>query len=147
MWEVLALVVCAVVAGSRTFTAIVEWAADAARYRPVTGSQSVPTLATIHRVCTTIDGEALDAAVTSWVGERIASRAVAIDGKEVRGAKNGTGSPVFLMAALDHDTGTVIGQESIGEKTNEIPPFAALVDQLGDVRGLIVTRTVMTLST
>lgn len=30
------------------------------------------------------------------------------------------------MGALDHATGTVIGQEQVGEKTNEIPHFAAL---------------------
>lgn len=77
--------------------------------------------------------------MTSWVREHVTPRAIAIDGEEVRGAKNGAGSRVFLMAALDHDTGTVIGQESIGEKTNEIPHFAMLIDQLGDVTGLIIT--------
>lgn len=139
LWEVLAVVVCAVLAGSRTYTAIAEWAADAGRERPLTSSKRVPTLATIHRICTIIDGESLDAVVTGWVREHVTPRAVAIDGKEVRGAKNGTGSRVFLMAALDHDTGTVIGQESIAEKTNEIPHFGTLIDRLGDVTGLVIT--------
>ncbi len=137
--EVLAVVVCAVVAGSRSFTMIAEWAAHASRQRPVTASGRVPSLATIHRLCTLVDAEALDAALTGWVRDRCRPRAVAIDGKEARGAKNADGSRVFLMAALDHDTGCVIGQEHVGAKTNEIPHFPALLDQLGDITGVIVT--------
>ena len=46
---------------------------------------------------------------------------------------------VFLFAALDHATGTVIGRESISEKTNEIPHFAALMGKIGDLGGVVVT--------
>lgn len=137
--EVLAVVVCAVVAGARTFTMVAEWAADAARARPVTVSGRVPSLATIHRVCTLVDAAALDAALTGWARSRCRLRAVAVDGKEARGAKNGGGRRVFLMAALDHDTGCVVGQEEVGEKTNEIPRFPRLLDQLGDLSGVVVT--------
>lgn len=137
--DVLTVVVCAVVAGARTFTMIAEWAADAARQRPVTASGRVPTLATIHRICSIVDGAAVDAAVTGWVRQHARPRAIAIDGKEARGAKNATGQRVFLMAALDHDHGVVLGQEAVGVKTNEIPHFAALIDQLGDVTDTIIT--------
>jgi len=110
--EVLAVVVCAVVAGSRTFTTIAEWAAHAGTSRAVTASGRVPSLATIHRVCTIVDGEALDTALTEWVRSRSAPAAVAIDGKELRGAKNGGGKRVFLLGALDHETGAVVGPEA-----------------------------------
>ena len=88
---------------------------------------------------------ALDDAVNGWVRERAREHigtdrlVVAVDGKEVRGAKNGGGGRVFLMAALDHATGTVIGQESVGEKTNEIPHFQALMGRLGDLHGVVIT--------
>lgn len=137
--EVLAVVVCAVVAGARSFTMIAEWAVHAAKQRPVTASGRVPSLATIHRLCTLMDAEALDVALTAWAREQCRPRAVAIDGKEVRGAKNADGERVFLMAALDHDTGCVIGQEFVGAKTNEIPHFPRLLDQLGDITGMVVT--------
>jgi predicted transposase YbfD/YdcC len=137
--EILAVMVCAVVAGARTFTMIAEWAADAATIRPVTGSGRVPTLSTIHRISTLVDAETFDTVLTGWIREQSPARAVAIDGKEVRGAKNGTGSRVFLMAAVDHDTATVIGQEAISEKTNEIPHFPVLLDQLGDLTGTVIT--------
>ena len=91
--------------------------------------------------------ELLDTVINQWVHTRTqahnngtgARGAVAVDGKEVRGAKNGNGPRVFLFAALDHSTGTVIGQESIGEKTNEIPHFGPLLDRIGDLAGMVVT--------
>lgn len=86
---------------------------------------------------------ALDTTINEWTRAQVLAGnktlVVAVDGKEVRGAKNAGGSRVFLMGALDHGTGTVIGQESIGEKTNEIPHFGPLLDQLGDLTGAIVT--------
>src|SRR5699024_7540889 len=87
----------------------------------------------------------LDDAVNDWTRTQARSattgkpEVIAVDGKEVRGAKNGAGSRVFLMAGLDHGAGAVIGQESVGEKTNEIPHFASLLDQLGDLTGTINT--------
>ncbi|TAM66248.1 MAG: ISAs1 family transposase [Microbacteriaceae bacterium] len=137
--EILAVVVCAVVAGSRSFTMIAEWAAHAATYRPMTQSGRVPSLATIHRLCTLVDAEALDAALTGWTREKCRPKAIAIDGKEVRGAKHADGERVFLMGALDHDTGCVLGQELVGAKTNEIPHLPTLLDQLGDISGVVVT--------
>lgn len=137
--EVLAVLVCAVVAGARTFTMIAEWAADAARSCPVTGSGQVPVLSTIHRISTLVDADTVDQALNAWVRAQVRCEAIAIDGKDLHGAKNGNGSRVFLMAAITHNTGCVIGQESIGEKTNEIPHFAPLLDQLGDLTGRVVT--------
>lgn len=137
--DLLTVIVCAVVAGARSLTAIAEWAGHAATIRPVTTNGCAPSLATIHRVCAGVDGAALDTAVTGWIRGRTARRAIAIDGKEARGAKNGSGSRQFLMAALDHDTGCVIGQEAIGEKTNEIPHFPALMGQLGELKGTVIT--------
>ena len=64
---------------------------------------------------------------------------VAVDGNEVRGAKNAGAGRMFLFAALDHVTGTVIGQESIGEKTNEIPHFGALMGKIGDLGDVVFT--------
>ncbi|MDQ0095968.1 hypothetical protein [Paeniglutamicibacter psychrophenolicus] len=57
-----------------------------------------------------MDAEAFDEALGAWMQTQVDSRIVAIDGKEVRGAKNGGADRVHFMAALDHDTGTVIGQ-------------------------------------
>jgi len=137
--EVLAVLACAVTAGARTFTMIAEWAVHAASIRPVTASGLVPVLSTIHRIATLVDAAAVEACLHAWIRAQVKTEAIAIDGKEVRGAKNADGTRVFLMAAVTHDTGCVIGQEAIGEKTNEIPHFPLLLDQLGDLTGRIIT--------
>lgn len=143
--ELLLVFVCAVFSGAKSLTMIAEWARHADTAGPLFAAGKVPSLATIHRLAARIDPEALDRAVNDWASAQARSRAkaglavIAVDGKEVRGAKNGTGARVFLMAALDHTTGAVTGQESITEKTNEIPHFGALMDKLGDLSGAVIT--------
>ena len=43
------------------------------------------------------------------------------------------------MAAMEHEAGLVLGQESIGEKSNEIPYMYPLLNQLGNLSGAILT--------
>jgi predicted transposase YbfD/YdcC len=144
--ELLLTIVCAVVSGAKTLTMITEWAHAHTGNGLHFHHGRAPSLATIHRATARIDPVVLDAVINEWVRQQTRQRTpdrsrtvIAIDGKEVRGAKNGGGTRVFLFAALDHATGAVIGQESIGEKTNEIPHFQPLLDQILDLSGLVVT--------
>ncbi len=100
---------------------------------------TVPTLSSIHRITALVNPVILEASLHEWVRTQVAEEPIAIDGKEVRGAKQANGARVFFMAAVTHHTACVIGQESIGEKTNEIPHFTPLLDQLGDLSGRIIT--------
>jgi len=61
--------------------------------------------------------------------------AVAVDGKTVRGAVDEEGNQVHLLAAATHTDSLVLAQVEVGAKTNEIPMFAPLLDQLADVGG------------
>jgi predicted transposase YbfD/YdcC len=45
----------------------------------------------------------------------------------------------MLMACLDHAAGVTLGQVEIGEKTNEIPMFSTLLDQIDDLAEVVVT--------
>jgi predicted transposase YbfD/YdcC len=69
--------------------------------------------------------------------------AVAVDGKTLRGAVDSNGAQVHLMAAATHGDQLVLGQIEVGAKTNEIPLFAPLLDQLADngvdLRQLVIT--------
>jgi hypothetical protein len=47
--------------------------------------------------------------------------AVAVDSKMVRGALREDRSQVHLLAAVDHDSGVVLGQRAVAANTNEIP--------------------------
>lgn len=61
-----------------------------------------------------------------------------MDGKAARGARTADGGQVHLMAALDHDSGIVLGQVDVDGKTNEITRFKPLLDPL-DLAGKVVT--------
>lgn len=94
---------------------------------------------TIQRVLARVDGDALDAVIGLWALAAARPQVIAVDGKEARGAKNGNGDRVHLMAALDHDTGMVLGQVDVGIKTNEITMFEPLLDTIKDLDGVVVT--------
>ena len=151
----------AVLAGARSFAAIGEWVADApprvlaalgTRRDPLAGEFQPPDEATIRRLLERVDAAALDAAVGSWLAARLraggqqprpgrrARRAVAVDGKAVRGTRHASpdGQAVHLLAAADHQAGTVLAQARVDGKTNEITVFAPLLEPL-DLAGAVVT--------
>jgi predicted transposase YbfD/YdcC len=141
---ILAVTVCAVVVGQRTVLAVFDWAASHADQLAGLGLP-VPSYDTIRRSLARIDPDELDQIVGGWALARVkaahpATRlAVAADGKELRGAKNGGGVQTRLLSAATHGTAAVIGQVSVGPKTNEIPKATDLLDQIGDVAGMVLT--------
>lgn len=68
-------------------------------------------------------------------------RAIAVDGKCLRGAKRPDGSRVFVLSAVRHGDGVTLASREIAAKTNEIPEFAPLLDQIDDtdLAGTVVT--------
>jgi DDE_Tnp_1-associated len=128
---ILVLAAAAVLAGARSIVAIAEWAAEApqpvraalgTRHDPRTGRWvwAVPTETTIRRTLARVDPEALAAAIGAWLADRDRPgqpgqhrRAVAVDGKTLRGAKRGDGRQVHLLAAMDHATRTVLAQRQV----------------------------------
>jgi predicted transposase YbfD/YdcC len=158
---VLAVAVCAVLAGARSLAAIGEWAADApdqvlaalgTRRDPLTGAFRPPTEATVRRVLGRVDPDALDQVIGRWLacqqplpptGRPPSSsarpqRAVAVDGKTLRGSGHHHTAVVHLLAAMDHTSHAVLGQTDVEHTTNEITRFRPLLD------GLDLTATVVT---
>src|SRR5659263_86704 len=106
---ILGVVVCAVLAGARSFVAIAEWAADAddATLADLGAGAVVPCESTIRRTLQTLDADALDDAFGGWAQGRTkpspaVRRRVAVDGKTLRGSGLAGGSGRHLLAALDH---------------------------------------------
>ncbi|MFF0110754.1 ISAs1 family transposase [Streptomyces hirsutus] len=64
-------------------------------------------------------------------------RAVAVDGKVLRGSRRTGERAVWLPAAMDH-AGTVLGQRHIDDKSNETPAFVPLLTGL-DLKNTVVT--------
>jgi predicted transposase YbfD/YdcC len=140
--------VCAVVAGYRSYTAIAEWVADL----PATTATAVgidpnrrPSEAMIRRLLQALDPDLLTAAIGDWLTARATPstpatrRAIAVDGKTLRGSRTTDTTARHLLAALDQTTGIVLASTDVDGKTNEITRFRPLLDQLGDLRGTVIT--------
>jgi len=132
---ILALAVCAVLAGCRSFTAIGQWAAGASDQVLTTlrGAEARPGESTIRRSLQCLDGQEVDTAVGSWASACTEPAAtgpglIAVDGKRVRGSGSDTTDARHLLGAIDHAHGVVLAQREVGAKTNEITQFAPLLD-------------------
>ncbi|MBB2997466.1 ISAs1 family transposase [Paeniglutamicibacter cryotolerans] len=136
---IMAATLCAVLTGAKTFAAIADWAAHAAETSlPGTGFKA-PHVTTFQRVLARVDADAFDRVLGMWMQTQVEAPVIAIDGKEVRGAKNGGGDRVHLMAALDHESRTVLGQVEVGIKTHEITQLDSLLKTLGPLKGKVIT--------
>ena len=76
--------------------------------------------------------DTLDRALRLWAARMSRDPApVAVDGKQVRGAsRHNPRGRTLLVAALEHGSGLVLGQEAVRDKSNEIPAVRTLVGQL-----------------
>jgi predicted transposase YbfD/YdcC len=147
---ILAMAAAAVLGGARSMTAIAEWAADtpqsvraalgARHHAP--GHYSVPAETTIRRTLGRLDPQALATAVGAWLcdrdrPQRQRRRAIAVDGKTLRGAKR-DGRQVHLLAAMDHTTRAVLAQRQVHGAPGEVRAFQPLLDGL-DLAGAVIT--------
>lgn len=146
---ILAVGIAAVAAGARSFAAIGQWAADADEtILAALGSSShrVPSESAIRRTFARLDATVLDSVLAAWLWTRTRvvdqRRVIAIDGKTVRGARSRHRAAPHLVAAFDHDTGTVLGQVAIAAKSNEIPAVRTLLSSF-DLTGAVVTVDAM----
>jgi DDE family transposase len=130
MTTILAVALCAVLAGARSFAALGEWAANACPQ--VLSALGVggcpPGESTLRRSLQRLGGDDLDAAMGNWTAQRTRApgvgRVLALDGKTLRGALGADGRARHLMAAIDHHAGVVIGQVNVDGKTTEVPMFS-----------------------
>jgi predicted transposase YbfD/YdcC len=145
----LAVGIAAVIAGSRSFAAIGQWAADAGpEVLAVLGAARGPAEeSTFRRAFALVSADVLDRVLGAWLWTRAVLAGgrlvIAIDGKTVRGAKSKEGKAPHLVAALAHGIGAVLGQVAVEEKSNEIPAVRELLKAFTDLAGAVVTIDAM----
>src|SRR4051794_36730188 len=145
---VIAAAVCAVVAGSRSYTAIAEWVADLpAETANVLGIEvdRRPSETKIRRLLQALDPDRLATVIAGWLAAQVpapaagAQPAIAVDGKTIPGSRTSDPAARHVLAACDQPTGVVLASTDVDTKTNEITRFAPLLDQIGALRGVVVT--------
>jgi hypothetical protein len=141
----LAVGIAAVIAGSRSFAAIGQWAADAGPdvLAGLGAMRGAAEESTFRRAFALLDPARLDQALGAWLWTRavqVSGRLViAIDGKAVRGAKDAAGKAPHLVAALAHGIGAVLGQAAVETKSNEIPAVRDLLKAFAGLAGAVIT--------
>jgi predicted transposase YbfD/YdcC len=122
------------------------------RRDPLRRAWRPPGEATVRRVLARVDPDALDRAIGAWLASqqppppptrpppapRPPRRAVAVDGKTLRGSGHHPNPQVHLLAAMDHTSRTVLAQADVEATTNEIARFRPLLEGL-DLADTVVT--------
>jgi DDE_Tnp_1-associated len=123
--SVLAVAVCAVLAGAVTFAAIADWVRDldAPAWARLGFIGRIPVASTVWRLLVRVDADALSTVLAGWlrarnppasttpaVVDRRWRRVIAVDGKVLRGSRLSDGSQVHLLSAYDTGTGVVLAQ-------------------------------------
>jgi len=118
--------------------------------RDLTGAFRPPDEATVRRVLARVDADALDRAIGAWLASQQPPpptshpprRAVAVDGKTLRGSGHHPNPQVHLLAAMDHTSRGVLAQTQVDTKSNEITGFQPLLEGL-DLAGQVLTADAM----
>ena len=115
------------------------WASDTSRDKLAGLGIGAPHATTLARFLQRLDADALDRLAGSWAQGKAPVTAIAIDGKEVRGAENGGGTRVHLLAGIDHTTGVVLVQKNVEEKHNEITYFKPRLEGIKDLEDVVIS--------
>ena len=144
----LALAIVAMLAGQSGYDAIVQYGHERGwPFLQLLGFTRRRGLckATYSRVFRRIDVAAFETAVSRWILARIKAtdaKHLAIDGKTLRGSRDGQTPGVHLVAAYAPEVQAVVAQLRVDAKTNE---HKAALEMLGilPVKGRVVTGDAM----
>ena len=144
--DLLAIALCAVIGGADHWTEVVEFGQSrqawfATFLKLPNGIASHDTFARVFRL---LDPQALESACHQWLAGLVGrvQGVVAIDGKSVRGARDGKKHPLHIVSAWASEHGMLLGQVRTAEKSNEITAIPQLL-QLLSLEGCIVTIDAM----
>ena len=147
--EVLIIAVCAVITGAEGWVEVETFgkAKESWLKTFLKLPGGIPAHDTFGRIFAAIDGEAFSKGFARWVEGTFPvtdGQVVAIDGKTMRGSEDAwrSKSAIHRVSAWAHESGLVLGQYKVDEKSNEITAIPALL-RLLDVSGCIVTIDAM----
>lgn len=140
--EILVMAICAVLCGADDWVEVADWCEDEEAWLKSFlelphGTPSHDTFGDVFRV---LDPDVFESCFREWIGGLVGvvKDIIALDGKTVRGSKDGTVPPLHLVSAYATSLGLTLGQEGSAGKGNELKAVRALLDTLL-LDGCIVT--------
>jgi predicted transposase YbfD/YdcC len=145
--EILMIVLCAVLSGVEDWVGMADFAEEKEAWLRgfLELPNGIPSHDTLSDVLGRIDPVAFQAAFTAWATAALpglAGEQVCVDGKAIRGSRDGANPAVHRVSAFAGRARWVLAQQAVAEKTNEI---TAIPDLLGllDLHGAMVSIDAM----
>ena len=149
LWDIIALTICAVVAGADAWTEVEEYGRLKQDFLAtfLELPAGIPSHDTIGRVFSLLDPEAFQRGFQAWVAalvEATDGRVIAVDGKTLRHSYDTAGGkgPLHLVSAWATANHLTLGQRAVSDKSNEITAIPALLKLL-DLHRAVVTIDAM----
>ena len=102
-----------------------------------------PSEPTIRRMLKAVPAADIDVAVIGWMAEQDdAARRIAVDGKAVKKARQKDGKQLHRVAAVSHESGRLVAQRPVDEKSNEITALRPMLEAV-PLERVIVTADAM----
>jgi hypothetical protein len=142
---VLSLVALGLLVGRRSLDAILQLRKDYGDALPLAlgfPRCRFPSASALSRLLARLDPAAVEAALAAWVRPRLppdAAATVAIDGKALRGSRDGVVPGHHLVAAYAPAAKAVLAQLRVDPKTNEHKAALELLGILPPLKGAVVT--------
>ena len=138
---ILALSCCAMLCGSRSYSAIAEWGRNygSAIAHALGFTHTTPWAATLHTIFGRLDCAGFEATLGGWADRVVAHTpttpaapevAMAVDGKTLRGSKKQGAPGTHLLSVLAHRLGLTLTQQAVAAKTNEITEVETVLRQI-----------------
>ncbi|MDG4549425.1 MAG: ISAs1 family transposase [Candidatus Contendobacter sp.] len=145
--DILMIVLCAVLSGVEDWVGMADFAEEKEAWLRgfLELPNGIPSHDTLSDVLGRIDPVAFRTAFTTWATAALpglADEQVCVDGKAVRGSRDGANPAVHLVSAFAGRARWVLAQQAVAGKSNEI---TAIPDLLGllDLRGAVVSLDAM----
>lgn len=137
--DILMIVLCAVLSGVEDWVGMADFAEEKEAWLRgfLELPNGIPSHDTLSDVLGRIDPTAFQAAFTAWATAALpglADEQICVDGKAVRGSRDGANPAVHLVSAFAGRARWVLAQQAVAEKSNEItaiPDLLALLDLQG----------------
>jgi len=145
--DILIIVFCAVLCGIDELADIVTFGKERSMFfKNHFNIDKVPSKSTISRILNMVNGQFIAKAIIEIMRENFknSGEIIAFDGKAIRSTskKGEPHSALQIMTAYLTQSGVVLGQEAIREKTNEIPIMQEMLELI-DIKGKIITADAM----
>ena len=145
--EIIVIIICAVVSGAENIAEIALYAkCKEAWLRTILVLENgLPSQDTIERFMRHMDPKEFKRSFLHWVrsvAKVTNGEIVPIDGKALRGSRDGENKAIYMVSAWARTNGIVLAQEKVADKSNEITAIPELLKVL-EIKGCIVTIDAM----